>query len=197
MPTLAPPRYTLDLVESEAQLRELHQMDAIAYESTSLDFEVFKRWWLTYDLGLRVVLQDERIVGAIGVWAFDVPTIRRFISGQIKESEMLPLDHDRLNQEGSKFWYVSGILIEPELRLKLNSPLKLLLDGGIGGIFNSGKVRYEAQVYALGYTPEGMGLLSKLDFQPIKEADEMADGCVLYWKSLRCKEDLWSDRSGR
>jgi hypothetical protein len=193
MPTLAPPRYCLDLVESEKQLKELHKLDAAAYGSTALDFERFRQWWLTYDLGLRVVLQGDRIVGAIGVWALDEENIRLFISGQLKESQLAPMRHEQL-EEGSRFWYVSGILIEPGLRLKMNSPLKLLLDAGIGGIFTSGKVRYPTHVYALGYTNEGMGLLEKLHFQSIKPGIEMADHCPLYWKQLTCKEDLWSGR---
>lgn len=196
MPTLAPARYCLDLIETEEQLVQLHKLDAAAYGATALDFERFRQWWLAYDLGLRVVLQGDRIVGAIGVWALSEESIRLFIAGRLKESELVPLTHEQLDQEGSKFWYVSGILVEPELRLKLNSPLKLLLDAGIGGIFTTGKVGYPAHVYALGYTPEGKGLLSHLNFEAIQPALEMADQCPLYWKQLTCKADLWSDRGG-
>jgi len=184
--------YALDLVDSTDRLQQLHELDTIAYQEVGIDFLTFQQWWQTYDLGLRIALDGDRIVGAIGCWALDERTTRSFIGGALSEGKLLPMTHQQLcDERGSEFWYVSGVLIEAALRNCLNSPLRLLLSAGISGILSSGKVRYPANVYALGYSPEGIALLKRLGFEQIRSADEMIDSCPLYWKRLEGKQPLW------
>jgi hypothetical protein len=50
----------------------------------------------------------------------------------------------------------------------LNSPLRLLLGAGISSIIKSRKIRFPANIYALGYSPEGIRLLEKTGFEQIR-----------------------------
>jgi hypothetical protein len=65
--TIVPKRnamtYALDLVETVEQLQELHTLDSEAYQETAIEFATFEQWWKTYDLGLRIALDGDRIVG--------------------------------------------------------------------------------------------------------------------------------------
>lgn len=177
-------RYAIDLVDSEERLQDLYRLDCQEYGESNVDYPTFQDWWAKYDLGIRVAMLENEIAGAIGVWALDRDSIRRFIAGQIRESELQPLPHETLEAIGSEFWYISGLVIQPQFRGQLNSPLRLLLNGGVGQILNGGKIKYPAHVYALGSSPYGIALLSKLGFEQIKTADEMPDRAGLWWKQL-------------
>jgi hypothetical protein len=128
--------------------------------------------------------------GAIGCWALDERTTRLFIEGTLPERSLSPLTHEQL-ELGSEFWYVSGVLVDSALRNCLNSPLALLLGAGISSIIKSRKIRFPANIYALGYSPEGIRLLEKTGFEQIRSADEMIDRCPLYWKRLEGGMQLW------
>jgi len=189
--TIAKPRsrYRLDLVTSTERLRALYALDLEAYGRTAIDWERFLQWHSTYDMGLRVVLEQDRIVGAIGVWGLSEQQTRGLIGGQLREQDLIPLTHEQLGNGGSPFWYVSGVVVDAELRRSLATPLKLLLRAGVGQIFNSGKPRYPANVYALAYSDEGRSLLDGLRFQEIKPASELPDECPLYWRQFKDRSD--------
>lgn len=181
--------YALDLVDSKERLQQLHALDSAAYEQAAISFETFEQWWKTYDLGLRIALgEDDRIVGAIGAWGLNAESARLLIAGGLRERDLQPLTHEQLSENKSAYWYVSGVLIDRALRNRTGSPLRLLLSAGVGSILRSGKVRYPANVYALGYSPEGIALLEKLGFEKIRAADEMIDECPLYWKLFKGSE---------
>lgn len=183
--------HTLDLVDSDARLRELWQIDKAAYQNACISLDAFRDWWSRYDLGLRVVVNHQsQIVGAVGIWALSEQRIRMLISGQITEGELKPEVYDELHQNPSQFWYISGIVAEPGLQKTLGTPLRRLLHSGVRAWAASPHLKFPVHCYALGYSLDGIALLDKLKFEVIKQPDELPDGLPLYWRSFDSRTAL-------
>lgn len=176
--------YTLDLISDREQLRELWQLDQSEYCDSNIDFESFSEWWGRYDLGLKVVTSGVDIVGAVGCWGLSERQCRQFIGGQITESQLQPLRVSELEQSPSRFWYVSGIISAPKLRRTLGGPLRRLLTAGMGSCAMSPHVRFPCDVYAMGYSSEGVAMLERFGFEVIKSSSELPDSLPLYWHSF-------------
>jgi hypothetical protein len=185
------------IVSSEEQLQELWKIDDDAYQENSLNFELFRNWWEQYVLGLKIITNSlDLIVGASGLWALSEAQTRYFISGRIKEQELLPLSHEALDSSPSRFWYCSGIVAIPELRGTI-FPLRKLIRATISTWLATGHVAFPVNVYALGYSPEGIALLEKLGFEEIKTSEEMPDQCPLYWHLIKSPQDATQFLFGR
>jgi hypothetical protein len=184
-PKPTPDRLLTLIVSTEERLQELWQIDENAYQENSLDFERFRAWWEQYALGLKIITNStDRIVGASGVWALNEAQTRYFISGQVKEHELQPLSHEQLDDAPSNFWYCSGIVTIPEMR-GTAFPFRKLIRATISTWLATGHVSFPVNVYALGYSPEGITLLKKLGFEEIKASEEMPDRCPLYWRLIK------------
>lgn len=179
----------IDLVGTEAKLKQLWKIDNTQYPDANISFDAFSAWWRRYDLGLRVaVSKDGVITGGVGIWALAEADIRGLISGRLAENSLLPLTADELEQQPSQFWYFSGIFASP---LKsLNSPLRALLKTGVGSWCNSHHVRYPLYTYALGFSLDGIELLNRFGFEQIKSAAETADNMPLYVRTFASPAEL-------
>jgi hypothetical protein len=190
MALLTPTPYQLDLVEDEPTLRQLYGIDEAAYDENSITFASFLRWWKSYDLGLKVVKLENRIIAALGLWGLDEDTTRRFLAGQILENDISPLPSSSLEVSPTSFWYCSGLVSMHQKAI--DSPLRLLLRSGLAAWVGACHVRYPGHIYALGYSQDGIGILERLGFEVIREAGEMPDGCPLYWRQIKSVDEVRS-----
>lgn len=187
MQTLNRSAYQFDLVENVDELKQLYGIDESAYDDSSISFEAFFRWWNAYDLGLKVVKVESGIVAALGLWGMSEESTRLFLSGRLREDELTPLETQSVAIRPTQYWYCSGLV---SLQKKtLDSPLRLILRGGIAAWVSTCHVRYPAQIYALGYSEDGIEMLTRFKFEAIRSADEMPDGCPLYWRSVNSKNE--------
>jgi hypothetical protein len=175
------------LVRDRQQLLELWSIDNDAYEDNTISFEAFLQWWENYHIGLKIILSDDKIVGASGLWALDQKIAEGFSSGQIKEMDLSPLTASVLEIEPSRFWYCSGIVTQQ--RKTLTSPLRLLLHHTLETWLATHHIAYPVSIYSLGYSDDGQAMLDKLGFRLLRAADDMPDRCPLYWRVVKDAED--------
>ncbi len=188
MQTLNRLAYSFDLVDDLTVLRQLYGIDETAYDESSISFEAFSRWWNAYDLGLKIVKMENRITAALGLWGMSEGTTREFLSGQIREEQLDPMPAERLEVLPTPFWYCSGLV---SLQQKtLDSPLRMILRSGLAAWVAACHVRYPANVFALGYSADGIALLNRFGFEVIRSSDEMPDGCPLYWRKIESVDEV-------
>lgn len=170
-------------VEDIQQLSELWQLDANAYGDGNIEFETLNRWWQTYDSGLPIVSYRGEIIAAFGLWGISEKQTRLFLDGKLKEQELNPLPFG----EKTPYWYWSGIVIRPDFRTSLLSPLRLLLRCGVSSWLGTGNVSYKpkAYVYALGMSDQGISLLEGFDFEEIRSSDDMPDQFPLFVREFQ------------
>lgn len=181
----------IDLVSSEATLKQLWQIDGEEYQDSNVPFSSFLRWWKRYDLGLRIVTNESAcIVGGVGIWPISEPQTRALIAGTLPESSLLPVRCETLDVIPSQWWYISGIFTRHGEGL--NTPLRRLLKTGVGSWANSHHIRYPLYCYALGYSKQGVALLERFKFECIKTSAEAADGLPLYVREFKTLAELRS-----
>ena len=81
------------------KLSELWAIGKAAYGAESLSWETFKVWWRSYRPGVKSVVLEDRIVGAIAIWPLSERCANRLASGRIKNrtrsDESLQRDRNR------------------------------------------------------------------------------------------------------
>lgn len=179
--TLPEPSYRIQHVTSVQQLRQLWEIDAIAYEECSLPFETFRSWWEHYPVGNTIIMQEDEIIASVGLWPLSSKMSADFIAGQIKESDLIPVSLDECEECSQRFWYASGIVLKPELRnTTKQNPLKPLLKAALSLWVDSERVAYPTQLLALCYSQEGQRMLERFNFLKIRDGSQMPDTCDLY-----------------
>ena len=74
-----------------------------------------KPQWRTFPSGLLVLHWEKRIGGAIGLWPISERTAPRLTNGQMKEADLTGEMMRRFREAPTRYWYVSGIVLRPEL----------------------------------------------------------------------------------
>ncbi len=95
----------------------------------------------------------------------------------------------------SRFWYVSGIVLRPEL--VGGRAIRVLLSHGVGSWLSSAKIQFPAQLLALAYSPQGQALLEGFKFFKIQNASAMPDRFSLFGLQLESEERLLSSLKER
>jgi len=102
-------------VRSPAELEDLWAIDNAAYGEASITYERFQDWWSSFPLGLRALFFKNRVMGAIGIWPLSNRCGRRLKSAQLKESQLMGRTMRGYIDSPTRFWYVSGIVLRPQL----------------------------------------------------------------------------------
>lgn len=173
------------------ELRQLHEIDADAYQECSISFECFRRWWEQYPSGNTVVFSGTQIVASIGLWAIPQTQAEAFMDGKLREIDLNPVSEAACESSPQSYWYASGIILRKQLRgtIKTN-PIKLLLEAAIGGWFDSGRVAYPLRLLALGEYVEGQNILTRFNFMKIRDRASLPDGCDLYCLQVNSEDDI-------
>jgi hypothetical protein len=153
--------------------------------------EEFYRWWDSYELGLKVLVQGERIVGAFGLWPLSEEVARAFKDGRIVEHDLTPLTTTAPDSLPSSHWYASGIVLARVLRkLHTLNPLITLLAVGLNIWMESGHVKYPAEITAMGYSEEGRRMIERFGFIKLRDMCSDHDRFPLYCLRVRTRSDL-------
>ncbi|MBC7515520.1 MAG: hypothetical protein H7237_03655 [Alkalinema sp. FL-bin-369] len=176
------PRFSFDYPHSPALLDQLYQLDCEAYGAHAVDRSILERWVKVCPESITLILADGEIAGAFGLLATSEEQTRKFIAGNLRESEFECLPG---TIENHRFWYWSGVVLAKKYRLSRSSPLRKLLSWGIDCWLASDRLAKEAYVYSSPCTQEGQNLLDRFDFERIKSAEEMADSIPLYVRHIK------------
>jgi hypothetical protein len=95
----------------------------------------------------------------------------------------------------TRFWYVSGIVLRPELRG--TRAVRILLSHGVRSWLSSANIEFPSELLALAYSEQGQSLLDRLNFFKIQNATSMPDRVPLFGLQLDSKQQLVSSLKER
>lgn len=176
-PELGESRLHTGGIMNEAQLRELFEIDLVAYGDASISFPLFRGWWQAFPRGLSVVFEGAKIVAALGIWPLSLATAALWKTGELHESELDPRDMWPFQQRPASSWYVSGIVVGP------NAPrraLQTLLDDGWLTWQRAVLIEFPCELLALASSGPGRLVLERSSFRCAREAGLMPNGFPLY-----------------
>jgi hypothetical protein len=178
----------VEAIRSPAELQELWAIDNAAYGEASITYEKFLDWWSSFPLGLWALFCQDRIVGAIGLWPMSVRTAAWLKSGKLKESQLSGAMMRRFVRKPARFWYVSGIVLLPQLAG--SRAIRTLFSEGIGSWLRHTRIEFPCQLLALAYFAESEVLLEGFGFFRIQNATAMPDHVPLFCLELSTREQF-------
>src|SRR5271165_1202242 len=177
-------------VRSPAELEDLWATDSAAYGEASITYERFQDWWSSFPLGLRALFFQNRVMGAIGIWPLSNRCARLLKSAQLRESQLIGRMMRRHLEQPPRFWYVSGLVLRPQL--SGSRAIRLLLSQGIGFWLKSPNMTYPCELLALAYSAQGQALLERFNFFRVQNAAAMPDHVPLFCLELDNREQFVS-----
>lgn len=173
-----PLQLEIDHPRTPEQLRELWQIDCLAYGDHSLKFEPFLNWWQRYPMGSRCLLLEGRIVAGMGIYPLTHEQAQSFTAGQIAEGELQPMPEQDCESEGCADWYFSGLVIVPHFQNR--GVVRRLIRLSVSEWMRSGHLRYPIALYSLGQTERGRKALELFGMRLTVPASRLPDELDLY-----------------
>jgi len=177
-------------VRSPAELEDLWAIDNAAYGEASITYEKFQDWWSSFPLGLRALFFRNRVMGGIGIWPLSNRCTRLLKAAQLKESQLIGRTMRSYLDSPARFWYVSGIVLRPQLIR--SRAIKVLLSQGMGSWLKSPNIEFRGELLALAYSAPGQALLEGFNFFRIQNAAAMPDHVPLFGLELDTREQFVS-----
>ena len=103
--------YSVGYVENVDDLDKVYALDCAAYGELNIDRNTLVSWWHLHNKGIFVVKKDLKVIGAMGIFPLSVKVYNALKSGKLSENEIYPSKYKE-----SKYWYVSGIVIDEKYR---------------------------------------------------------------------------------
>jgi hypothetical protein len=177
-------------VRSPAELEDLWAIDSAAYGEASISYEKFQDWWSSFPLGLRALFFRNRVMGGIGIWPLSNRCTRLLKAAQLKESQLIGRTMRSYLDSPARFWYVSGIVLRPQL---IGSrAIRVLLSQGMGSWLKAPNIEFPGELLALAYSAQGQALLEGFNFFRIQNAAAMPDHVPLFGLELDTREQFVS-----
>ena len=101
----------------------------------------------------------------------------------------------RFRDAPARYWYVSGIVLRPELIG--GRAIRILLSRGVGSWLSSPNIHFPSELLALAYSKQGQALLEGFNFFKVQNADMMPDRVPLFGLELASKEQFVSSLKER
>lgn len=173
-------------VWSLGELEDLWTVDNEAYGDKSIAYDKFKDWWLSFPIGLHALFFRSRVMGAIGIWPLSARCATLLQTARLKESEISGRRMRAFNTAPARFWYVSGIVLRPEL---IGSrAIRILLSHGVGSWLSEANIQFPGELLALAYSQQGQALLEGFNFFKIQNGGTMPDRVPLFGLRLESKQ---------
>jgi len=118
-----------------------------------------------------------------------------FLPSRFRSGSIARKSHNRFGLCDFRAWYISGIVLRPELRG--TRAVRILLSSGIRSWLSSANVEFPSELLALAYSEQGQSLLERLNFFKIQNARSMPDRVPLYGLQLPSKQQLVSSLKER
>jgi hypothetical protein len=182
-------------IRSCGELHDLWAIDNEAYAEASITYEKFEDWWRCYPSGLHALFFRTRVMGAIGIWPLSARCAGLLAAARLKESEITGRQMRILSEAPARCWYVSGIVLRPELIG--GRAIRILLSHGVGSWLSSAKIQFPSELLALAYSKQGQALLEGFNFFKIQNADTMPDRVPLFGLHLTSKQQFVSSLKQR
>jgi hypothetical protein len=104
-------------------------------------------WWRSYPYGLRAIFFRTRVMGAIGIWPLSCSCVGLLKAARLKESEITGRQMRVFKDAPARYWYVSGIVLRPELIG--GRAIRILLSHGVGSWISSANIKFPSELLAL------------------------------------------------
>ena len=144
-------------IRSCGELHDLWAIDNDAYGEASIAYDKFEDWWRGYPFGLHALFFRTRVMGAIGIWPLSTSCAGLLKAARLKESEITGRQMRVFRDAPARYWYVSGIVLRPELIG--GRAIKILLSHGVGSWLASAHIQFPCELLALAYSDQGQALL--------------------------------------
>jgi hypothetical protein len=155
-------------IRSCAELHDLWAIDREAYGEASITYEKFEDWWRSFASGLRAIFFRNRVMGAIGIWPLSSSCAGLLKAARLKESEITGRQMRVFRDVAARYWYVSGIVLRPELIG--GRAIRILLSHGVGSWLSSANIQFPSELLALAYSKKGEALLDGFNFFKVQNA---------------------------
>ena len=129
-------------------------------------------------------------MGAIGIWPLSDRYGRLLKSAQLRESQLIGRMMRRHLEQPPRFWYLSGLVLRPQL--SGSRAIRLLLSQGIGFWLKSPNIIFPCELLALAYSAQGQALLERFNFFRVQNAAAMPDHVPLFCLELDNREQFVS-----
>jgi hypothetical protein len=141
-------------------------------------------------LGLAGLVFSKPRYGAIGIWPLSNRCTRLLKTAQLKESQLIGRTMRSYLDSPARFWYVSGIVLRPQL---IGSrAIRVLLSQDMGSWLKSPNIEFPGELLALAYSAQGQALLEGFNFFRIQNAAAMPDRVPLFGLELDTREQFVS-----
>jgi hypothetical protein len=177
-------------IRSCGELHDLWAIDNEAYGQASISYQKFEDWWRSYPCGLHAILFRTRVMGAIGIWPLSNSCAALLKAARLKESEISGRQMRALRDVPARYWYVSGIVLRPEL--VGGRAIRILLSHGVGSWLSSANIQFPSELLAIAYSKKGEALLEGFNFLKVQSACMMPDRVPLFGLRLADKQQLVS-----
>lgn len=165
------------------------------YGEASIAYDKFEDWWRCYPFGLRALFFRTRVMGAIGIWPLSTRCAGLLKASRLKESEIAGSQMRAFRDVPARYWYVSGIVLRPELIG--GRAIRILLSRGVGSWLSSPNIHFPSELLALAYSKQGQALLEGFNFFKVQNACMMPDRVPLFGLQLDSKEQFVSSLKER
>jgi hypothetical protein len=129
-------------------------------------------------------------MGAIGIWPLSTSCAGLLKAARLKESEITGRQMRMFRDAPAQYWYVSGIVLRPELIG--GRAIRILLSHGVGSWLSSANIQFPSELLALAYSKQGQVLLEGFNFFKIQNASMMPDRVPMFGLQLADEQQLVS-----
>lgn len=173
-------------VTNEADFTAIDKLYQYCFKDSSVPTDVLNTWWRKQQSGLISLRNKDKVVGGLSYWRLTKASFTRLSGGLLKERDLSP---DDLSVKNEGYFYISEIAISESY---LNKGYSFLLLQAV--IFQIEKIfkstNKQLSLLALGYSNEGIALLTKMNFKQILDATQTLDKQPLYLLEINSYEDI-------
>lgn len=166
---------------------EFYELDTIyqnCFGTSSVPTDVQKSWWQSQKSGIFALFKNSQIIGGVSFWNINHESYKLLTKGIINEKQILP---EHLSDLQSGYFYISEVVVSQEHR---NKKYSLLLLRKVITFLEEKIKKGGIQILALGYSNEGISLLSKLGFEEILSEHQTPDKQPLYLLRIKDYDEI-------
>ena len=162
------------------ELKVLWGIDNRAYGNANVTFESFQSWWLAYPHGLQAILQDQDVLGAVGIWPVPESWQRDFWAGRCSEEELSAEMVAEAAHGPRTNWYISGVVLDAS-KQRTGAIASLLRQAALAW-GHEANIREPVTVTAMAISQHGERLLNRFSFSLVSHGAK--DGYPIYTRTV-------------
>ena len=155
----------LRYAQNYTDLRLVSEMEKEVFGEEALPLEQLKKWWDVYRNGVSLMIQNEHIIGSMGIWPLQEDAFYKILEFKIKEKDHLEnaiINRNKL-KKNHRFWYFASIILHDDYRKKGFS--KFFISYILNKWINNAELANNLHLGSIAFTEEGGIILEKLHFE--------------------------------